>query len=69
MTILYSQVMILASDYLGAKDSENDFSVLCRYGLLTDAIAKWNATCQPCNNNVELVLDGKVGDNFSLKHV
>jgi hypothetical protein len=68
MSILYTQTIILANDYIKALDEETDFALLCRFKMLVDSVAKYNETCQPCNNSKKLILVGEVGEAFSLTH-
>lgn len=68
MTIAYTQANILATDYINALDNESEFSIQCRYLLLTEAVTTYNKTCSHVNNLKPLKLEGKAGEPISLTH-
>lgn len=68
MTILYSQVIMCAEDYINAQDVEPKAKVILRYNLLMKLIVEYNETCHACNNSAPLVFNGEPCEAFSLTH-
>ena len=66
MCIEYEMAIMAANDYIKSIDDNNKMIVLCRYNLMLNAIKEYNETCNRFNNSAPLVLNGGVGEPFSL---